>query len=123
VLVVRPPGGKLTWLRALTSRRHEAISAVLAFFTGFLIADGYGAYQKLGSLAGTQRCRQHVIRRCRQVAGLGPGSLQSWAGDVIEIPSRSPSQPPHETRASLLGGRPDSILLTNHTISVSFVQW
>jgi transposase len=27
----------------------------------------------------------HVIRRCRAVAGLGPGSLQSWAADIIEI--------------------------------------
>jgi hypothetical protein len=26
VLIVRPPGGKLTWLQALTSRRHEAIT-------------------------------------------------------------------------------------------------
>jgi hypothetical protein len=26
-----------------------------------------------------------VIRRCRAVTKLGPGSLQSWAGDVIEI--------------------------------------
>jgi Transposase IS66 family len=85
VLIVRPPGGKLTWLRALTSRRHEAITAILAFFTGFLIADGYGAYQKLGKLAGVQQCCQHIIRRCRQVAGLGPGSLQSWAADVIEV--------------------------------------
>jgi hypothetical protein len=85
VLIVRPPGGKLTWLRALTSRRHEAITAILAFFTGFLIADGYGAYQKLGDLAGVQQCCQHIIRRCRAVAGLGPGSLQSWAEDVIGV--------------------------------------
>jgi hypothetical protein len=59
VLIVRQPGGKLTWLRALTSRRHETITAILAFFTGFLIADGYGAYQKLASLAGVQQCCQH----------------------------------------------------------------
>jgi Transposase IS66 family len=85
VLIVRPPGGKLTWLQALKSRRHEAITAILAFFTGFLIADGYGAYQKLGDLAGVQQCCQHIIRRCRLVAGLGPGSLQSWAADVIEV--------------------------------------
>ena len=85
VLIVRPPGGKLTWLQAITSRKHEAITAILAFFTGFLIADGYGAYQKLGKLAGVQQCCQHIIRRCRAVAGLGPGSLQSWATDVIEI--------------------------------------
>ncbi len=53
VLIIRPPGGKLTWLRAMGSRR--------------------------------QQCCQHIIRRCRAVTKLGPGGLQSWAADVIEI--------------------------------------
>jgi transposase len=84
VLVIR--GGKLTWLRALGSRRAEAITAILGFFTGFLITDGYTAYQQMHpKLAGIQQCAAHVIRRCRAVAGLGPGSLQSWAADVIDI--------------------------------------
>jgi hypothetical protein len=86
VLIIRPPGGKLTWLRALGSRRAAAITAILGFFTGFLITDGYTAYQQLlPELAGIQQCAAHVIRRCRAVTKLGPGSLQSWAGDVIEI--------------------------------------
>jgi hypothetical protein len=86
ILVIRPPGGKLTWLRALGSRRHAAITTVLSFFTGFLITDGYGAYQELlPQLAGIQQCCQHVIRRCRAVTKLGPGSLQSWAADMIKI--------------------------------------
>jgi transposase len=86
VLVIRPPGGKLTWLRALGSRRHEAITGILSFFTGFLICDGYEAYPKLlPQLAGLQQCCAHIIRRCRAVAKLGPGGLQSWAADVIEI--------------------------------------
>jgi len=86
VLIIRTPGGKLTWLRALGSRRHAAITKILAFFTGFLIADGYGAYQDLlPQLAGMQQCCQHIIRRCRAAAQLGPGSLQSWAEDVIKI--------------------------------------
>jgi transposase len=86
VLVVRTPHRGLTWLRALGSRQHAAITAILAFFTGFLISDGYGAYQDLlPQLAGVQQCCQHVIRRCRAVAKLGPGGLQSWAGEVIEI--------------------------------------
>ena len=86
VLVIRTPGGKLTWLRALGSRRAEAITAILGFFTGFLITDGYTACQQmLPKLAGIQQCAAHVIRRCRAVVGLGPGSLQSWAADVIEI--------------------------------------
>jgi hypothetical protein len=86
VLVVRTPHAGLTWLRALGSRQHAAITAILAFFTGFLISDGYGAYQDLlPQLAGVQQCCQHVIRRCRAVTRLGPGGLQSWAGDVIDV--------------------------------------
>ena len=86
MLIICPPGGKLTWLRALGSRRAAAITAILGFFTGFLITDGYTAYQQLlPELAGIQQCAAHVIRRCRAVTRLGPGSLQSWAGDVIEI--------------------------------------
>jgi Transposase IS66 family len=86
VLVIRTPHKGLTWLRALGSRQHAAITAVLAFFAGFLISDGYGAYQDLlPKLAGVQQCCQHVIRRCRAVTKPGPGGLQSWAADVIEI--------------------------------------
>jgi hypothetical protein len=86
VLVVRIPHRGLTWLRALGSRQAAAITAILAFFSGFLISDGYSAYQQLlPQLAGLQQCCQHVIRRCRAVTKLGPGSLQSWAGDVIDI--------------------------------------
>ena len=80
MLIVRPPGGKLTWLRAMSSRRAAAITAILSFFTGILITDGYTAYQQmLTDLAGIQQCAAHVIRRCRAVSKLGPGSLQSWA--------------------------------------------
>jgi transposase len=86
VLVVRTPHAGLTWLRALGSRQAAAITAVLSFFAGFLISDGYSAYQQLlPQLAGVQQCCQHVIRRARAVTKLGPGSLQSWASDVIEI--------------------------------------
>ena len=86
VMVIRTPAEKLVWLRALASRRAEGITALLAFFTGFLVVDGYTAYQQLlPQLAGIQQCCQHVIRRCRAVAKLGPGSLQSWAADVITV--------------------------------------
>ena len=99
VLIIRPPGGKLTWLRALGSRRAAAITAILGFFTGFLITDGYTAYQQmLPELAGIQQCAAHVIRRCRAVTKLGPGSLQSWAGDVIAI-LREAHQATAEARA------------------------
>jgi transposase len=85
VLVVRTPHAGLTWMRALGSRQAAAITAILSFFTGFLISDGYSAYQQLlPQLAGVQQCCQHVIRRCRAVAKLGPGSLHSWAADVID---------------------------------------
>jgi transposase len=86
VLVVRTPHAGLTWLRAPGSRQAAAITAVSSFFTGFLISDGYSAYQQLlPQLAGVQQCCQHVIRRCRAVTKLGPGSLQSWAADVIDV--------------------------------------
>ena len=104
VLIVRPPGGKLTWLRAMGWRRAAAITAILSFFTGILITDGYTAYQQmLTDLTGIQQCAAHVIRRCRAVSKLGPGSLQSWATDVIIIlrqahlacqDARSRGQPP-----------------------------
>jgi transposase len=80
------PHRGLTWLRALGSRQAAAITAILSFFTGILISDGYSAYQQLlPQLSGVQQCCQHVIRRCRAVTRLGPGSLQSWAADVIDV--------------------------------------
>ena len=87
VLIVRTPDGRLTWLQALASRRKGDVAAgIPAAFTGLLMTDGYTGYQHLLSrLAGIQQCCQHIIRRCRAVAKLGPGALQSWAGDIIEI--------------------------------------
>ncbi len=101
VMVLRTPDERLVWLTALDSRRHDEVIASLKTFTGYLIVDGYLAYQKLlpctrkhdhaqadcrpGILAGLQQCCQHVIRRCRGVAKLGPGTLQSWASKVITI--------------------------------------
>ena len=87
VLIVRTPGGLLTWLTAIASRRKAEVGGgIPAAFTGTLITDGYTGYQHLlARLAGIQQCCEHVIRRCRAVASLGPGSLQSWAEDVITV--------------------------------------
>jgi transposase len=87
VLITRTPDGRLTFLQAIASRRKAALAAGLpASFTGYLITDGYAGYQHLLSrLAGIQQCAAHVIRRCRAVTKLGPGSLQDWAGDVITL--------------------------------------
>jgi transposase IS66 family protein len=87
VLIVRTPEGRLTWLQALASRRKgELAAAIPAAFTGTLMTDGYTGYQHLlDRLAGIQQCCAHVIRRCRAVTKLGPGGLQSWAGDIIAI--------------------------------------
>jgi transposase len=87
VLITRTPDGRLTFLQAVGSRRKGSVAAAVpASFTGYLITDGYTGYQHLLSrLAGIQQCAQHVIRRCRAVTKLGPGSLQSWAADVITI--------------------------------------
>ena len=85
VLIVRTPDGRLTWLQALASRRKGDVAAgIPAAFTALLMTDGYTGYQHLLSrLAGIQQCCQHIIRRCRAVIKLGPGGLQSWAGDII----------------------------------------
>jgi hypothetical protein len=83
VLAIRTPDERLAWLAGLTSRSYDTVIAALRTFAGHLIVDGYGAYQRLRAgvdtvLAGIQQCVQHVLRRCRGVAKLGPGSLQSW---------------------------------------------
>jgi transposase len=100
VLAVRTLDERLVWLRALASRRKGHVSGgIPAKFKGVLITDGYRAYQGLLSrIAGIQQCCSHVIRRCRAVARLGPGGLQSWAGDVITI-LREAHQAVEEARA------------------------
>jgi transposase len=87
VLVVTTPDARLRLLLALASRRKGSVGAgIPAAFAGYLMTDGYAGYQHLlDRIAGIQQCCQHVIRRCRAVEGLGPGSLQSWAGDIIAI--------------------------------------
>jgi transposase len=90
VLVVRTPDERLVWLSGLHSRRHGEVTAFLRSYTGFLIVDGFRGYQTLLTcdrrvLAGIQQCCQHVFRRAKQVAKLGPGGLQSWAGKVSEV--------------------------------------
>jgi hypothetical protein len=88
VLAIRTPDERLAWLAGLTSRSYDTVTAALRTFAGHLIVDGYGAYQRLLTsvdtvLAGIQQCVQHVLRRCRAVAKLGPGNLQSWwTGEV-----------------------------------------
>ena len=100
VLIVRTPDGRLTFLQAIASRRKADVAAgIPAAFTGPLITDGYTGYQHLLSrLAGIQQCCQHVIRRARAVTKLGPGGLQSWAGDIITI-LREAHQAVEEARA------------------------
>jgi Transposase IS66 family len=85
VMIVRTPDERLMFLQAIGSRRKDTIAGVLPGpFTGTLIADGNAGYQHLLSrLADIQQCCAHVVRRCRAVAKLGPGGLQSWAEDVI----------------------------------------
>jgi hypothetical protein len=87
VLITRTPDGRLTFLQAIGSRRKDSVAAAVPpGFAGCLITDGYTGYQHLLSrLAGIQQCAQHVIRRCRAVTKLGPGSLQNWAADVITV--------------------------------------
>ncbi len=88
VLAIRTPDERLAWLAGLTSRSYDTVIAALRTFAGHLILDGYGAYQRLLTsvdtvLAGIQQCCQHIARRRRAVAKLGPGTLQSsWTRQV-----------------------------------------
>jgi transposase len=88
VMVIRTPDERLVWLAGLVSRGYDTVIAALRTFAGHLIVDGYGAYQRLltqagAVLAGIQQCCQHIMRRCRGVAKLGPGTLQSsWTGEA-----------------------------------------
>jgi Transposase IS66 family. len=88
VMVIRTPDERLVWLAGLVSRCYDTVIAGLRSFAGHLVVDGYGAYQRLltqagAVLAGIQQCCQHIMRRCRAVAKLGPGTLQSsWTGEV-----------------------------------------
>ena len=64
----------------------DVAAGIAAAFTGLLMTHGCTGYQHLLTrLAGIEQCCQHVIRRCRVVMKLGPGGLQSWAGDNIAI--------------------------------------
>ena len=105
VMVIRTPDERLVLLTALDSRGHDEVLASLRTFTGYLIVDGYGAYPKLlpdtragdsatgtGVLAGIQQCCQHVMRRCKQVAKLGPGGLQTWATRIITVSTDAHTQ-------------------------------
>jgi transposase len=85
VLAVTTPDARLRLLLALASRRKGSVGAgIPAAFAGHLMTDGYaGCQHLLDRIAGIQQCCQHVIRRCRAVADLGPGSLQSRAEDKI----------------------------------------
>jgi hypothetical protein len=47
VLVIRTPDKRLVLLTAMGSRRYEEVIAALRTFTGYLIVDGFGAYQRL----------------------------------------------------------------------------
>jgi hypothetical protein len=87
VLIVTTPDARLRLMLALASRRKGSVGGgIPAAFTGHLMTDGYTGYQHLlDRIAGIQQCCQHVIRRCRAVEGLGPGSLQSWAADLIAV--------------------------------------
>jgi transposase len=87
VLVVRTPDERLTFLQPIPSRRKgDVAGGIPGPFAGSLITDGYTGYQHLlERLAGIQQCCAHVIRRCRAITRLGPGGLQSWAGDVIAV--------------------------------------
>jgi hypothetical protein len=85
VMVLRTPDQRLVWYRAMASRCTQAIKAlgVLDGYRGYLVRDGYTGYRQFETtLAGVQQCCQHVIRRLKGVAVLGPGGVQDWTDEV-----------------------------------------
>ena len=69
-----------------------------------------------------------VIRRCRAVATLGPGSLQSWVGEVITV-LREAHQAVEQARArgdnrpldpeNLVTATPSNCLTSGHAYPVN----
>lgn len=108
VLAIRTPDERLAWLAGLTSRSYDTVIAALRTYAGHLTVDGYGAYQRLltsanAVLTGIQQCCQHIMRRCRAVAKLGPGTLQSqWTSEVTSALTDAHTQ----VKAARTAGRP-----------------
>jgi transposase len=91
VLVVRTPRAGLTWLRALGSRQAAAITAVVVFFTGFLISDGYDLTSQprctivqfaAARLVPLPRC--FVSPRAKARSGAGNRALDSHPADLTK---------------------------------------
>ena len=111
VMVIRTPDERLVLFTALDSRRHDEVIASLRTFTGYLIVDGYAAYQKLlarngderwGLLAGLQQCCQHVMRRCSgspssAPAACSPGPQRSPRFSATPTPRSRQPRPTGET--------------------------
>ena len=91
VMVLRTPDERLVWLTALDSRRHDEVTASLRTFTGYLIVDGYLAYQKLlPSPATTARTEDQV----RPGRGAGRAATVLPARDP-PLPGRGQARPRH----------------------------
>ena len=85
LMVINSPDRGLVFYAPMPSRSGDAIEAVgvLDGYTGYLVRDGYSAYQRFeDTLAGVQQCCVHIIRRCKRVLPLGPGGLQNWAKTI-----------------------------------------
>jgi hypothetical protein len=96
VLIVRTPDGRLTFLRAIGSRRKGSVGGgVPAAFAGYLITDGHTGYQHLLSrIAGIQQCaRDRGTVTLGITVGLsaeyGPARLRSrWPRSLLRPRAR-----------------------------------
>jgi len=82
VLVLRTPDERLVRLTAADSRRHDDVIASLRTFTGYLIVDGYGAYQRLLPAA-TNPDNPHDPDDGGSAGGQGEGDGQRVAGGLL----------------------------------------
>ena len=85
VMVIRTPDEWLTWLYPLASR-HEEVIAHLSGYLGYLIVDGYGAYQKL---AAPWPGSSSAPSTCSAAAGRWPSSAPAACRPGPPRPARS----------------------------------
>ena len=86
MLIVTTPDARLRLLLALASRRKGSVGGgIPAAFTGHLMTDGYAGYQHLLDRIAASSSAASTSSAAAAPSELGPGSLQSWAGDIIAI--------------------------------------
>ena len=70
------------------------------------------------AVAGIQQCVQHVFRRCRAVAKLGPGGVHAWATKVRKVLGEAHDAVTEAKAAGRSELDPDLTSARNHGVTV-----